>query len=64
MRARITVENAERSHALRFVDHTARIILRVARVNDERERGFGGELDLCGKRAELCIARRVVVMVV
>ena len=64
MRAGVTVENADDARGTSLRHHVASVVLRIAGVYDDGPALVSGEPNLSGKRRELRLARRVVVVVI
>ena len=62
--AREAVEYARRAALPRLPQDRHRVLVSLARVNDQRQAGFAGERDLRGEDRALTIARREVVVIV
>lgn len=64
VRARVAVQNACNASRRRLDEHRSRVVLRVARVNDDRQRRLPCQPQLLGKCAALLGTGRVVVVIV
>jgi hypothetical protein len=64
VRPRVAMEDATHTGFARFRDGVPGVVFRFAGVDDHGPSLFGGKRDLRGKRCQLRVTRRIIVVIV